>query len=194
MKRNQKTEEKPGLKVKRIYPVRLVMLVLSGVVAFGGVVMFAIYFMTQNMTVGAPSIFMIGGGTILFRYYWGKTEDVVIQHFGSVSKAQVNSLCIYPTKVLFEEVVKPVGYPWRCLNDKKNYFVLKWDEAVKRLVPFALPDQQYYDPGVFAERVLELPAHQKIFTRKQNLFQKLKTALLVLAIAIVWLLILTTTG
>ena len=97
---------------------------------------------------------------------------------------------------MFENVYEPQGFPMTCLNDKKKYYVNIQDPTGKSkgLVPFVLPDQQYYDPGVFAERVLELPAHQKIFTRKPNLFQKIKTGLLVLAIGIVWLLILTTTG
>lgn len=181
-------------KLKKIYTRRLVMLIMAGGITIAGVAMFAIYFVTQNMAVGGPSIFLIGGGGILFKYYWGKTDDAVVQHFGAVNKEQVNCLSIYPGRLVFENVENPEGYPWGCLNDKKNYFVLIWDEAVKKLVPFVLPDQQYYDPSVFAERVLELPAHQKIFTRKPNLYQKLKTALLVLAIAIVWLLILTTTG
>ena len=145
--------------------------------------------------VGAPSVFMMVGGGVLFKHYWGKAGKVVIEHIGEIKKEQVNSLCIYPDKIIFENTTgEKAGFPWQCLNDKKNYFVLKWDEAINRLIPFTLPDQQYYDPSVFAERVLELPAHQKIFTRKPKLLQRLKTALLVLAIGIVWLLILTTTG
>ena len=82
----------------------------------------------------------------------------------------------------------------KCVGLKGNYFVNIWDEASKRLIPFVLPDQQYCDPIVFAQRVLGLPAHKKIFERKPKLLQRLKTALLVIAIGIVWLLILTTTG
>lgn len=181
-------------KVKKTYTRRLIMLVIGGAITIAGVVLFAIYFFTQNMAVGAPSIFMIGGGIFLFKYYWGKTDDAVIEHIGKINREQVNSLCLYPDRLVFENTVNPGGYPQRCLNDGKNYFVLIWDKATERLTPFTLPDQQYYDPTVFAERVLELPAHQKIFTRKPNLFQKIKTGLLVIAIAIVWLLILTTTG
>ena len=81
-----------------------------------------------------------------------------------------------------------------CVNLKKSFYVNIEDAASKKLVPFVLPDQQYYDPNVFAQRVLGLPAHRKIFERKLKLMQKLKTALLVMAIGIVWLLILTTGG
>lgn len=185
---------KPPEVIKKTYTRRFMMLIMGGALIGIGLVMFTVYFFTQNMVFGGPSIFLIGGGVILFKYYWGKTDDAVIQHIGEVNKAQVNSLCLYPNKIAFENVNDPEGYPQQCLNDKKHYYVQKWDEATKRLVSFVLPDQQYYDPGVFAERVLELPAHQKIFTRKPNLFQKIKTGLLVLAIGIVWLLILTTTG
>lgn len=191
---NSKSEVKPVKLVKKTYTRRLIMLVIAGILISVGLVFFAIYFFTLNMVFGASFIFLIGGGVVLFKYYWGKTDDAVIQHIGEVNKAQVNSLCLYRDRIAFENINEPSGYPQQCLNDKKHYFVNIWDEATKRLVPFILPDQQYYDPGVFAERVLELPAHQKIFARKPNLFQKIKTGLLVLAIGIVWLLILTTTG
>jgi len=188
------SEVKPIKLIKKSYTRRLIMLVLAGILICVGLVFFAIYFFTLNMVFGASFIFLIGGGVILFLYYWKKGDDAVIQHIGEVNKTQVNSLCLYPNRIVFENVESPKGYPQQCLNDKKHYFVNIWDGAINRLVPFVLPDQQYYDPGVFAERVLELPAHQKIFMRKPTLFQKIKTGLLVLAIGIVWLLILTTTG
>lgn len=195
--RRKKTDEAKEAKlpqVKRAYSLRLFMLFASGITAVAGLVMFAIYFVTQNIAFGGPSVFMLAVGIFLFKYYWSKSDDVITEHIGEVKKVQVNSLCIYPDKVLFEDVVEPEGYPWACLNDHKKYFVNIWDLATKRLIPFVLPDQQYYDPVVFAERVLALPAHRKIFRRKEKLLQKLKTAMLVLAIGIVWLLIMTTTG
>lgn len=188
---NEKAESP---KFKKTFTLRMVMLIIAGGITIAGAIMFAIYFKTQNVTVGGPSILMIGGGIILFKYYWGKADDVAIQHLGAVNKKQVNSMNLYPKKIGFEDLLEPEGFPWQCLNDKKYYFVNIMDEATNRLIPFVLPDQQYYDPGVFAERVLELPAHQKIFARKPSLFQKMKTGLLVIAIGIVWLLILTTTG
>lgn len=181
-------------KVKKRYSLRLPMLILSGIIAIGGLALFIIYFLTANIAIGAPSVFMMVGGYFAFRYYWSKSGDVVTEHIGEVSKVQVNSLCIYPDRVIFEDVHKPEGFPWECINDHKKYFVNIWDLAAKKLVPFALPDQQYYDPVVFAERVLALPAHRKIFRKKEQLFQKLKTALLVVTILIVFFLIITTTS
>lgn len=186
-------EAKPPL-VKKSYSRRIYMLMVSGAIACAGLVMFIVYFLSLNMAFGGPSVLMMGGGFFLFKYYWGKTDEIITEHIGQVSKVQVNSMCLYSDKIVFENIKEPDGYPWECLNDKKKYFVLIKDKETDKLIPFVLPDQQYYDPGVFAERVLELPAHQKIFTRKPTLFQKLKTGLLVLAIAIVWILIITTTG
>ena len=192
MKKNkgEKTDNLP--KVKKRYSLRLFMLIGSGIIAVAGLGMFSIYFITMNMAFGAPSVFMIAGGFFLFKYYWSKSGDVVTEHIGEVKKVQVNSLSIYQNKVVFEDVHEPAGYPWECLNDHKKYYVNIWDLAIKKLIPFVLPDQQYYDPVVFAERVLALPAHRKIFRRKEQLFQKIKTALLVVAILIVFFLILTT--
>jgi len=192
--REKKTAESQLPVVKKAYSWRLLMLFLSGSIAVCGLGMFIIYFITQDMMMGGPSVFMMAGGVLIFKYYWSRSSDVVTEHIGEVSKTQVNSLCIYEDRIVFEDVVTPAGYPWTCLNDNKKYYVNIWDKVVKRLVPFVLPDQQYYDPGVFAERVLALPAHRKIFRRKEKLFQKVKTALLVLSILIVWLLIISTTG
>lgn len=184
----------PQPRVKRSFATRTFMLIVSGLVAVAGLGMFIVYFITQNMGVGAPSIFMLGGGVFLFRHYWRKTEDSVTEHIGEINKQQVNSMNIYPDKIVFEDVAKPEGYPWQCRNDSKRYYVHIWDMALSRLVPFVLPDQQYYDPEVFAGRVLMLPAHRKIFKRKEKLMQKIQTALLVIGIGIVWLLIVTTGG
>ena len=178
--------------VKKTYSKRLGVLFASGVVVFLGLALFVVYFFNENVMIGAPAIFMVIGGIILFKYYWEKTGDVITEHIGEQVTTQVNSLSLYPDKIIFENVNEPKGYPWECLNDKKKYYVNFWNGSA--LVPFVLPDQQYYEPGVFAERVLELPAHRKIFLRKPDLFQKIKTGLLVVAIVIVWLLIVTTTG
>ena len=140
---------------------------------------------------------MIAGGGLLFYFYWGKYESITVTEFkGGASKQQVNSMNLYssPLMIKFEELVNPEGFPWECINDGRMYFVNAWDPKSKCLIPFQLPDQQFMDPKEFAQRVLELPVHKKIFERKPKLLEKLKTALLVLAIGIVWLLILTTTG
>jgi hypothetical protein len=62
------------------------------------------------------------------------------------------------------------------------------------LVPFTLPDQQYYDPRVFAERVLELPAHKRIFSRKPNVLQKISWVIGLVLIIVLWIVIISTTA
>lgn len=173
---------------------RLYMLVLGGLLTAIGLAMFLSYVFTLNMVIGAPGVFMVGGGVILFYIYWKKADDAVTEFVGKPSKEQFNSLSIYPDKMIFENVHQPGGQVWKCKNDGKRYFVNIWDEERRRLVPFELPDQQYYDPRVFAERVLGLPAHRKIFTRRQDLFHKLRPIFLIVAIILVWILIVTTTG
>lgn len=183
-------------KVKRRLTFRFYMLVVGGIIAVLGLAFFVIYFITLNMMFGAPSILMIAGGGFLVYFYWRKYENIAVTEFiGGIKKIQVNSMNLYSSMVIqFEDMAKPEGFPWECINDGKMYYVNKWDLESKQFVPFILPDQQIMDPKEFAERVLGLPAHKKIFTRKPKLLEKLKTALLVLAIGIVWLLILTTTG
>lgn len=194
-KTEEKKQEESNLpQVKKKYSLRLFMLIISGLSTAAGAVLFGFYFMTTNMAFGLPSVFMVGGGIFAFRYYWSHTDDVITEHIGVVSKVQVNSMCIYQDRVIFEDVASPEGYPWECMNDHKKYYVNIWDLIEKKLVPFTLPDQQYYDPVVFAERVLALPAHRKIFRQREKLFQKIKTALLVVGILVVWLLIMTTSG
>lgn len=194
----KKPEESNLPQVKKKYSLRLFMLVVSGLSTVVGAVLFGFYFMNQNIAFGLPSILMVGGGIFVFKYYWSHADDVVTEHIGAVSKVQVNSMCIYQDRVIFEDVHEPEGFPWECMNDHKKYYVNIWGTAfnqnINRLVPFTLPDQQYYDPVVFAERVLALPAHRKIFRQREKLFQKIKTALLVVGILVVWLLIMTTSG
>lgn len=180
--------------VKKRYSLRLFALAGSSVLAVAGLAMFVIYMNTLNMALGAVSVPMMVAGAVVFKYYWGKTGDLVTEQIGKPAQEQVNSLCIYPDKIVFEDVYEPKGYPWQCTNDNKKYYVNIWSEVKKALIPFVLPDQQYYDPAVFAERVLALPAHRKIFERKETMFHKLKTGLLVLTIGIIIFLILTTTG
>jgi hypothetical protein len=56
-----------------------------------------------------------------------------------------------------------------------------------------LPDQQYFDPQLLASRVLELPAHRRIFRRKQTLLQQLSPMMAALGVVIMWIIIITTT-
>ncbi len=188
-------DKKNGIKVKKRLTLGFYMMVLAGLVISVGIIFFIIYFNTLNMVFGGPSIFMIMGGGILFYIYWGKREEGAVTAFiGGVKVDEANSMNIYPDmRVDFKWIHKPDGFPWEFINDGKMYFINKWNEESERFVPFILPDTQIMEPGEFAQRVLGLPAHRKLFTRKPKMMEKIKTALLVVAILIVWLLILTTT-
>ena len=182
------------VKVKKVYTRRFYMMILSGIVIAVGVGLFVIYFKTLNVVLGLPGVVMIAAGIFALRHFWTSEGDIATEHIGGAKKELVNSLNIYPDKIVFEDMAKPEGFPMLCTNLKKKFYVNIEDVATHKLIPFVLPDQQYCDPNVFAQRVLGLPAHRKIFERKPKLLQRLKTALLVIAIGIVWLLILTTTG
>ena len=153
-------------------------------------------------------ISLIGGGAYLIQQYIGRrdeTSEIIVlpkitvaggvsQPSVVVSEGQINSLCLYPNRILFESIVNPQGQPWKCLNDNKAYFVHIWDKEKEILSPFILPDQRYYDPGVFATRVLELPAHRRIFRRKQTLLQQLTPALVIAAIVVFGVIMVMTLG
>ena len=184
-----------NIKTKKTYTPRFYMMVLSGIGSIVGVVLLVIYFQTLNVIIGLPGVIMVVAGLFTFRHYWQSEGNLSVEHVGGKKKDEIaNSLNIYSDRIEFANVEEPLGFPLTCINLKKKFHVNIWDEAITKLVPFVLPDQQYCDPGVFAQRVLGLPAHRRIFERKPKLLQKLKTALLVIAIGIVWLLILTTTG
>lgn len=184
----------PKVKVKKVYTRRFYMIILSGIVIAVGVGLFVVYFKTLNVVLGLPGVIMIVAGLFTLRHFWGSEGDIATEHIDGAKKEIVNSLNIYKDRIVFEDMPKPEGFPMTCVNLKKKFYVNIDDVVTKKLIPFVLPDQQYCDPIVFAQRVLGLPAHRKIFERKPKLLQRLKTALLVIAIGIVWLLILTTTG
>jgi len=191
--------------VRKHYTKRLVMLALGALGVMVGLVGFIVYYFTMNLILGIPGVLVGFGGAILFKYYWDKTGDLQVEEHGGVQQAQVNCLNIYRDRILFEDwkpegKTKPEGYIWKCLNDKKPYWLnispLEYNLAAAKtqLSPLQLPDQQYYDPTVFAERVLSLPAHRRMFKRREKAGQVIKTALLVLTIIVLWIVILTTTG
>lgn len=184
--------EKPV--VKRTYSKRLIMLGISGTMIGIGVLFFMMYFFTLNMILGGIGLFIGAGGAILFYYYWNQNRDAIVKLVGETPKEEVNSLTIYQDHIVFENVHKPGGFLWQCINDGKHYFVNWWNPVKKLIEPFVLPDQQYYDPQVFAERVLTLPAHRKIFTKKQDLLHKLRPVFLFVIAVAIWILIMTTTG
>jgi len=131
-----------------------------------------------------------GGCYLIFRGIKGPEHEVVI--VGSEKPSgEVNSLNIYarknpdtgkiyPEKVAFEMILKPEGQPQQCTNNGKWYYVHIWDIAKQRLVPFALPDSQYFDPREFAN-VIKMPAHMKLFERQASLLQKIAPWVMVIA-------------
>lgn len=181
-------------KITKNYGKRAVMLGISGFVALLGIIGAIYYVFSMNMLIGAPSVIMLFAGGLTFYYYWSKQKEIRVRHVGDVPTEQVNSLTLYPDIIKFENVNDPEGFIWHCIDDGKPYYVNIWNEKEKRIQPFILPDQQYYDPGVFGQRVLALPAHRKIFTRRADLMQKLKPAIAALVGVGIWILIMTTTG
>jgi hypothetical protein len=191
---NETQSEKP--QVNRHISRRAILMTTGALVGVTGLVMFMTYIFTTNMIIGLPGVVMSFGGGILFYIYWKKDSEIFVDSWDKEPKnTQYNSMSIYPGVVIFEDVENPKGVPWRCLNDGKPYYV-NISPTVKKedLKPLELPDQRYYDPRVFGERVLTLPAHRKLFARKEDLFQKLKPLMVLGAIVIVWILIITTTG
>lgn len=177
---------------------------IGGVIAIAGGLFFAyLYSTTMVMMLAFPSIVLLGIGALLIYFFRKKKEEVSspIVTGTPIPTKQVNSMNIYPADlkgdrfgVMFEDTAKPEGQPRVCINDGKPYFVHIWNNETRTLMPFALPDQQYYDPRVFAERVLELPAHRKIFQRKQSFLHKISPFILILVIFALWIVIITTTG
>lgn len=185
--------EKPELpKVKKTYGKRAFILGISGFVTLVGAIFLIFYIFNMNMIMGAAGVIFLFAGVLTFYYYWQQQKDISISYVGEVPKEQVNSMSLYPDMIKFENIYEPGGFIWHCIDDGKPYYVNILEG--KKLVPYVLPDQQYYDPNVFAQRVLTLPAHRKLFTRKQDLFQKLKPFMAALIGVGLWILILTTTG
>lgn len=171
-----------------------------------------INFFPKSPFVAIPTLGGLSGG-IYFLWrgqgFWSSKEggESIVLPSGTapVPKGRVNSLSIYPDAVKFENFAIPQGQPWKCRNDGKLYFVHiessafttnkpDPDRAKWTLKPFILPDQKYYDPEVFATRVLELPAHQRIFTRRQKLLEQLAPGMAALGMVIMAFIILVTTG
>ena len=187
--------DKPELpKVTKTYPRRTMMLAICAIAIVFGAGMAIMYVFTTNMVQGFIGIPFLFGGGMGFYYYWSKSKDIQVKYQGDVPKEQVNSLVIYPDAIKFENVANPKGFIWHWIDDGKPYYIY-WDNpATKKLDPFNLPDQQYYDPQVFAQKVLSLPCHRKIFQRRQDLIQKLKPFIAAVIGLALWILIITTTG
>jgi hypothetical protein len=181
-------------KVTKSYPRRTMMLGVCVIALAIGAGFAIIYFLTTNIALGFIGIPFLFGGGLGFYYYWSKSKDIQIRYIGDIPKDQVNALVVYRDKIVFENIANPSGFVWHWIDDGKPYYIY-WDNPVtKRLEPFNLPDQQYYDPQVFAERVLSLPCHRKIFQRRQDLMHKLRPFFAAIIAMGLWILIITTTG
>lgn len=150
---------------------------------------------------------LAAGGVLTIRYFrqWREFGGVEVpidvgqeKPEGKAKTPQYNSLCIYPDKAIFEDVLNPEALKAqkkRCINDGKDYYVFIFDDSLGhsgQLTPLILPDQLYMSPEKLGQQVLELPAHRRIFQRKQKLLEQLQPAFVIVGIIAVWILILTT--
>lgn len=197
-----KRDDKGQPEFNKKYTRRFYLLLLAGVMVLIGIVGFIGYALTMNMVFGASAVVIGLGGGVLFYYQWNSKsgEVLTIEKFQSTipENKVANSLNVYRDRVVFEYVDKPEGFPYECTNDHRKYFLNtsmeNWNEKQTGLIPFTLPDNQYYDPQVFAERPLSLPATRKVMRRREKLSGAVKTAILAVVILILWILIVTTTG
>lgn len=172
-------------------------LVWLGLAAF----IFGIYFMLQypdNPTLMNQILSIAGlviGATGVWYGLKRHERTIITDTSGKVIKQKdLNAVNFYAergddgkvraTLVRFEHMDDPEGIPRRLKNDGKLYYVNIWDVEKKALVPFHTPDiWQYYPPYEFA-RVLTLPAHKRMFTRRPNLFEKVRPWIMIAAIII----------
>jgi len=183
------TDKKSSLKKYKI------VLPISGIVI--GILLVILFFATKLTGIlFLVGLLMVVFGAIFLKKWWGSIGDdesrVIITDKGKVPDRAI-CLNIYPDKVLFEETPDPKGQPWKCENDGKYYCIHIEDQETKGLIEFKLPDQAYLDPQLLATRVLELPAHRRIFRRKQTLLQQLSPMMAALGVVIMWIIIITTT-
>ena len=181
-------KEKKNLKKYKIF------LPITGIVT--GILLTVLFFAADlSGIVFVIAAVMIVISSILLKKWWGsigEDESRVIVTDKNVPSGRVNSMNIYPDKIRFEEVEEPKGQPWKCENDSKSYHIHIFDEETELLKEFQLPDQAYMDPQLLASRVLELPAHRRIFRRKQTLLQQLSPMMAAFGVIIMWIIIITT--
>lgn len=137
-------------------------------------------------------------------------------------KVNANCLNIYYKKdgnenikcdrIAFEEMISPEIYdemeavlpgqirgdiisemPQRCLDDGKFYYVHIFNPELNKLVPFELPDIQYFDPREMVNPVM-MPAVKKELKPIPALGEKLKPVLLLVGIGILSVLFIATSG
>lgn len=183
---------------------RLMLLALSGAMVLIGVIMFIAYMLNPEiMVIGGAGVFVLGIGAVGVWYFWKGGGDLVKTSVSSKKPktGDANSLILKGNVCKFENLYVKEGQELpgterRCRNDNRFYHVLLDDSKKEKpeYKAFELPDQQYYDPTVFAERVLDLPAHRKIFTRREGMGQYIKTGLLLVAMAIVGIVMIASSG
>lgn len=174
-------------KYKIVFPIAGIVIGILLIILFFSAGLSGIMFVIALVMLVLSAIFL--------KKWWGSIgEDesrVIVTDKTTYKSAECMN--IYPDKVIFENMTKPEGQPWKCENNGKSYFIHIWNEENKRLTEFNLPDQAYMDPQLLATRVLELPAHRRIFRRKQTLLQQLSPMMAALGVIIMWIVIITTT-
>ena len=190
---------------KRLSGKQLALTILGAalvVVGFGiGAIWYATFRQAEESSIwGAlPALVLIIGGVWLVLVQnltsMFQTPAIIMKDGRRIEapKAQVNSLNIYPDRIVFENTPEPKGQPWRWRQDGRSYYIHKAD-ANGVLQAFDLPDQAFYEPRLFAERVLTLPAHQRIFRRKEKLLEQLRPLIAGGMIVVVGILMVMTTG
>ena len=212
----QATGDKPSpkttpLKVKNIGG-RKWWQVFLGLALLGGAILTAIIYMSNpNNMMLAVFFVALGGGGVLFLFIGLKKRDEGIKFVRPGSgkapvKINANALNIYYGKdengkvfcdrITFEEMAEKdikSKHPQRCLDDGKWYYVHIYDPNKKELVPFTLPDTQYYDPREMVNPAT-MPATKKVLKPKPTLGEKLRPVLLVVAIGILGIIFIATGG
>lgn len=121
----------------------------------------------------------------------GESVALRMPHFNKRDKKatgpEPNSINIYPDKVVFEYVKKPLGMAQQCLNDSKEYYVQEYDPVNNKMKEWALPDSnedaRYYDPKEFAN-VVTMPCSKKYLEWTPNTFQKIAFGIMAVIIGV----------
>lgn len=148
----------------------------------------------KNPILGLMMILVIGMGALFF------IKGIKYQDAGTILapegkfRGKANSLNIYakkdpetsmpvPARIIFEDVAAPEGYPQRCRNDGKYYYVHIFNLEKQSLTPFNLPDTKFCPPTQ-----LRIPAtmqaNHAYFRPVPSLFQRIAPWMLVLALAV----------
>ncbi len=167
-------------------------------------------YMQDNTNAFLAALFIIVGGTGIFFLYLGlhkREEGILLKGPGQGKKKTYPANCLsiyygYDTEskkyscdsIKFEQL-EPAqiknNHPQQCLDDGKWYYVHIYDPLKKALIPFNLPDTQYYSPEEFCNP-LNMPASRKELKPVVTLGEKLKPVLLVVAIGVLGLIMVMT--